>query len=308
MDTAELPLVIFTILAQMSVGCFVVLGVVHLANRRHGDEAVDRLSDPALYAIGPVMVAALIASLFHLGNPINALHSIGNLGSSWLSREIFFGSAFTAMGAAFALFQWRKWFTPLLRQLLAALTAVVGLALVYSMSMVYLLPTVPGWDSWATPLSFFTTTFLLGIFAVGAAFVTVTVLNRRKAVTAADSNPNPDTTLLHRSLKGIAVAAIVLLGVEFVVLPTYALGLATGSGAEAETASALLAAGGSVFILRLVMVFFGAGLLGIFLYRFATSGRDQLMVYTAATAFALVLVSEIIGRVLFYSSFARIGL
>lgn len=304
MHTSEIPLVIFTILAQMSVGCFVTLGVVHLVNQRRGPETVDRLSDPALYAIGPVMVAALGASLFHLGNPINALHTIANLDTSWLSREVFFGSSFTGLGAAFALVQWRRWLTPLLRQLLAALTAVVGLALVYSMSMVYALPTVPGWDSVATPISFFATTFLLGIFAVGAAFVTVTALRQRRA----NGATNSDTALLQRSLKGIAVAAIVLLGVEFVVLPAYALGLANGGGAERASAAALMTAGGSVFILRLALVFLGAGLLGVFLYRFASAGRERLMVYAAAAAFALVLASEITGRLLFYDSFARIGM
>lgn len=304
MDSAELPLVIFTILAQMSVGCFVALGVVHLVNRRHGDTAVDRLSDPALYAIGPVMVAALIASLFHLGNPVNVLHVVANLGTSWLSREIFFGCAFTGLGAAFALVQWRGWLTPRLRQILAGLTALVGLALVYSMSMVYLLPTVPAWDSWATPVSFFTTTFLLGVFAVGAAFVGATMLGRRHA----SGDTDLDIALLRRSLKGIAVAAIVLLGVEFVVLPTYALNLAGGGGAESASASALMAAGGTVFILRLALVFLGAGLLGVFLYRFALTRRERPMVYVAAASFALVLTSEVIGRILFYDSFARIGM
>ena len=60
MDTQDTPLVIFTILAQLSVGAFVVNGVLHvLAGRKNGQAKIDKLSDPALYAIGPIMVVAL---------------------------------------------------------------------------------------------------------------------------------------------------------------------------------------------------------------------------------------------------------
>ena len=228
MDTNELPLVFFTIMAQMSVGCFVVLGVVHLIGaRKIGSLRIDRLSDPALYAIGPVMVLGLVISILHLGNPINALHTINHLSTSWLSREVFFGSAFACSGAAFAVCQKQKWLTPLLRQLLAGLTAVLGLGLVFVMSMVYMLPTVPGWDTWATPVTFFTTTFLLGSLAVGAAFMAVLQVRRRRD----DALDDETTALLSTSLRGIAVSAIALLGVEFVALPIYALQLANKGGA-----------------------------------------------------------------------------
>lgn len=304
MNVHELPLVIFTVLAQMSVGCFVVLGVIHLvAGRTTGAKAVDRLSDPALYAIGPVMVLGLLASIFHLGNPVNALHTISHLDSSWLSREIFLGSSFAGLGAAFAVSQRLRWFTPLLRQLLAGVTALVGLGLVFAMSMVYMLPTVPAWDTWATPVGFFTTTFLLGSLAVGAAFVAITVVRRRGGKPVDDDV----ALLLGRSLRGIAVAAIALLGVEVVVLPIYVLNLATTTG-DGTAAHSLLAAGGSVFAARLILVFLGVGLLSLVLYRFGSARRDRLMVFAASGAFAFVFVSEILGRILFYGSFDRLGM
>ena len=358
MNVHELPLVAFTILAQMSVGSFVVLGVVHLFGiRKHGHGAVDRLSDPALYAIGPAMVLGLIASIFHLGNPVNALNAINHLGSSWLSREIFFGSAFACMGAVFAVVQWRRWLTPLLRQILAGATALVGLVLVYSMSMVYMLPTVPAWNHWATPVTFFTTTFLLGALAVGAALVIVYTYRQRTTATAgstdaaateagtvtgaetgtvtgtetaateasteasggvdvatavvveADDETRASTNaLLRSSLRMIAAASIVLLGIEFVVLPTYALDLATGNANAQASAATLMTAGGAVLLTRLILVFLGAGLLGFFLYRSAARGHQRHLVYLATSAFVLVFASETIGRMLFYSSFDRIGL
>ncbi len=305
MHVGELPLVTFTLLAQLSVGSFVVLGVIQLvARRRGGGEVVDRLSDPALYAIGPVMVLGLVASILHLGNPINMLNTIRNVDSSWLSREIVFGCAFAGLGAAFAVCQWRRWLTPLLRQLLAGLTAVVGLGLVFVMSMVYLLPTVPAWNTWATPVSFFTTALLLGTLNIGAAFVGVTEFRRRRGTT----DPAADD-LLRRALRGIAVAAIVLVGVEFVVVPTYALTLATaGDAASTASAGALMTGSGAALVTRLVLVFLGAGLLGVLLYKVAAAGRHRWMVAVATTAFVLVLASEGIGRVLFYDSMTRIGI
>ncbi|GAB2884360.1 dimethyl sulfoxide reductase anchor subunit family protein [Nocardioides pacificus] len=306
MHTDELPLVLFTILAQLAVGSFVVLGVIHLVARLRGipDEQVDKLSDPALYVIGPVMVLGLAASMLHLGNPINALNAVRNIDSSWLSREILLGSAFAALGAAFAATQWFGWLTPRLRQLLAGLTALVGLGLVFAMSMVYMLPTVPAWDTWATPVSFFTTTFLLGTLNIGAAFVGVLAWRRRRGIETDEGVAG----LVPATLRGVAAAAIVLVGVEFVVLPTHAMELATAGGASATSADAIMAGGGAVFAIRLALVFLGAGLLGLLLHRVAQVGRERLMLTTVTVAFALVLTSETIGRVLFYDGMVRIGM
>ena len=63
MQTAEWALVIYTILIQMAVGAFLILGAMHvLAYRKAGAEEADRLSDRALYAIGPVVVIGVLAS------------------------------------------------------------------------------------------------------------------------------------------------------------------------------------------------------------------------------------------------------
>jgi anaerobic dimethyl sulfoxide reductase subunit C (anchor subunit) len=305
MDTSELALVFFTIMAQMSVGCFVVLGVIHLVGGvKLGSARVDRISDPALYAIGPVMVGGLLVSILHLGNPINALHSIENFQHSWLAREIVFGCAFAGLGAVFAFLQWRKWFPPLLRQLLAGLTALVGLALVTSSAMIYMLPTVPAWDSWATPVTFFTSAFLLGSVAIGAALVGVLRWQNRKGNEADEEL----ATLIRKSLRGIAIASVVLLGVEFVVVPTYVLQLSQGGATAVASANALLYGHSVMWALRLGLVFLGAGVLGLLLYRLATVGKQRVLTYAAFGAFALVLASELIGRLLFYTAKITIGI
>ncbi len=299
MNTHDWALVAFTIMAQMSVGSFVVLGIVHFfAVRRAGPAEADRLSDRALLIIGPVMVLGMIASFFHLGNPINAYNAIGNIGSSWLSREIFFGVGFALVGGIFAFLQWRKIGSASERNLVAVLAALIGLALVYSMSNVYLIRTVPVWDTVTTPISFFVTTFLLGVLAMGAAFVANYSYLRRKNPDAADTQ----SALLRDSLRWIGITGMILLGVEFVVLPIY-LAYLSSSPATVATGELLINTYGVVLVVRLVLVFLGAGIFGAFVYRNAVSvGREKVMGNWAYAAFALVLISEILGRFLFYAS------
>jgi len=301
----EWALIAFTILAQMSVGAFVMLGVVHFfAVRKGGVLEADRLSDRALLAIGPTLALGLLGSLFHLGSPLNAPRAISNFATSWLSREIAFGVVFAVLGAVFAFMQWRKLGSPGLRTLLAAVTALVGLVLVYVMSRVYMLPVVPAWNSLATPVAFFATTFLLGSMALGAAFVVnYSVLKRR--------NVANDTTLalLRDALRVIALCALALLGVEFIVVPMQVATLASGSATAAMSAGILANQNGALFLVRLLLVFLGAGVISVFIYQNASSqGKVQVMGNLAYLAFALVLVAEIVGRWLFYASFARMGI
>jgi anaerobic dimethyl sulfoxide reductase subunit C (anchor subunit) len=64
MTLRDWALITFTILVQMSVGSFLVLGVVHFyATRKAGMEEADRMSDRALLAIVPVLVLAFGAPL-----------------------------------------------------------------------------------------------------------------------------------------------------------------------------------------------------------------------------------------------------
>jgi len=302
----ELPLVIFTIIAQMSVGSFVVLGLIHLLGTRAGRDVIDKVSDPALYAIGPILVLGLLASMTHLGTPIRAINALLHLDSSWLSREILFGLLFAAIGGAFAFCQWFKWLTPRLRQALAGLAALVGLALIWSMTMVYLLPTVPAWDSWATPVRFFATTFLLGSLAVGAALVVTADVRRRRGAVADEASDK----VIMSSLRGIAIGAIAMLGIEFVVLPLYLGQLATdGSAATTASAGALVTTYGTYAVAQLVLVFLGVALLGVFLSRLAKRfSTARMLAMAPVAAFVLVFAGEIIGRMLFYASYARVGL
>ena len=306
MNVPELALVAFTICAQMSVGAFIFLGIFHFwAARRAGEAEADRLADRALLAIGLLLVLGLIASLGHLGNPLNAYLAILNVKLSWLSREILFGVLFAGLGFLFAIMQWRKIGSAQLRSILAVITALVGIGLVFSMSKAYSLPTMPSWNSFFTPLTFFVTTFLLGALAIGAAFAATYGWLRRKADACADAQ----CTLLRDALRWIAVISIVLLGFEFVATPLR-LGLWASGGAEAaQSAMAIVTTHRWIFILRLVLVFLGVAILGVFMFQNASSpGRERIASNLAYGAFVLVLAAEVLGRFLFYASAVKIGI
>jgi anaerobic dimethyl sulfoxide reductase subunit C (anchor subunit) len=305
MDVRDWALITFTILVQMSIGSIWVLGIAHYyAMRKYGAEEADRLSDRAMYALLPVIALAFIASLLHLGNPLNAYRAVTNLGSSWLSREIFFGVIFAVLAFAFAFLQWRKIGPMLLRTVVAWLAALVGLVLVFVMAHVYMLPTEPSWNSWATPVSFYATTFLLGAMAMGAAFVANYAYLQRKQPGCADEQ----CTLMRAMLRGIAVAAVLLVGVELVVLPLSMATTAVGSTAGLASVQLMIGTYGWALVLRVILAFVGAGVLAIFLYQNATSaGREKMLGTLAYVAFVMVLIAEVLGRLLFYASHIRIG-
>jgi len=306
MNVHDWALITFTILVQMSVGSMWVLGIAHYyATRKYGLEEADRLSDRALLVLVPVIALGFLASLFHLGDPFNAYRAVTNLGSSWLSREIFFGVVFAVLAVVFAFMQWRKIGSFGARNVIAWLAALVGLVLVYSMANVYMLPSQPAWNSWATPVSFFATTFLLGALAMGAAFVANYAYVQRKEPGCADVQ----CTLMREVLRWVAVAAVLMLGVELVVLPLYLATVAGGNAAGLASVQLMAGSFGWALALRVILAFVGAGVLSVFLYRNASSaGQEKVLGNLAYSAFVMVLTAEILGRFLFYAAHVRIGI
>ncbi len=143
----EAPLVAFTLLAQTAVGA--MWAMLWLAR---GVQFLPML------VIGLCLGASLLASFAHLGTKSNAWRALSHLRKSWLSREILFTILF---GVA--------WFATLASMPLhaaawlpALLAALLGYELVYCMSRVYRLSTVPAWNSWRTNARFFLSAALLG--------------------------------------------------------------------------------------------------------------------------------------------------
>jgi anaerobic dimethyl sulfoxide reductase subunit C (anchor subunit) len=213
----ERSLVAFTLLSQMAVGAFWVLGALHLwVARQSGLATADTWTRIALWVVVPAMFAAMLASFFHLGTPLYAWRALANLSSSWLSREILFALLFAAAAAVFAVLHWFNLGPPGARIALGWAATLLGLSLICSMANAYRLRTIPAWDTWLTLVSFLTASLLLGALAVGAAL----------AVSA-----DVPFELLRSPLQWIALGTIVLLTVEFVVAAFWFARLVAGQGA-----------------------------------------------------------------------------
>ncbi len=308
MNASELPMILFTVFTQLAVGSFIVLGVVQtFASIRHPAAVVDEVTEPALYAIGPAMVGGLAVSMLHMHDIGHTLNVVRHFGGSWLSNEIVFGSAFAGLGFAFAVAQWRRWFHSRLRQALAAVTALVGIAFVFACSMVYYsLVTVPAWNTPATPVAFFSTALTLGSLAVGVAFMTSLAWRRRRG---SDASPGA-RAIIGSSLKGIAVVSLAAAGATLVRLPLYIKDLAMQGGAGLESAATM---DGPLLAVRLTLLVLGVGLMAVFIFHFSTRadapGRnDTLLLVLTWLALGLALASEIIGRGMFYEAMVRVGM
>jgi anaerobic dimethyl sulfoxide reductase subunit C len=304
MNTHEWALIAFTILTEMSVGSFLVLGLVHyFVAKKAGMEEADRMSDRILIAIIIALGLGMLASFFHLGNPLNAPKAVSNIATSSLSREILSGVTFAVIALIFVVMQWFKVGSAALRNVIALIVAAVGVALIYFQSHTYMVENQPAWNTLATPITFYVTTLLLGVLAVGAALVANCAIIQKKNPDCADKQHE----LLRTVIRWIAIGSIVLLGLELVVIPIYLAYLSTNGSAALATLGLISGKYGLTFILRLVLGFIGAGILALFLYQNASSTDKKAVLGTVAyVAFALVLIAEVLGRFMFYAT--RVGL
>jgi anaerobic dimethyl sulfoxide reductase subunit C len=177
----ERSLVVFTVLAQTAVGLYWAWALVWWAAAPASGTAVREQLLTPLVAVGPFIATAALASLLHLGSPAKAWRALGNLRTSWLSREVLFVALFAGGWGVLAATVWLGDAPPAafgtpdwmggaagaapLAGLMTALLAVVGAGLVYSMARVYRLRTVPGWDTPLTSVTFFLTALSLGALA-----------------------------------------------------------------------------------------------------------------------------------------------
>jgi anaerobic dimethyl sulfoxide reductase subunit B (iron-sulfur subunit) len=149
---AELPLVAFTLLAQMAAGmavCLLVLPSTPL---------------PLLLSMGGLLGFGGAIAFLHLGRKRNAWRAAFHLKKSWLSREILLAGLF---GISWAVTVGLTWLGEPLQ--VPWLMALLGVGLVYSMSQVYHLRAVPAWNTWRTPASFFLSAAALGSLGVNLA-------------------------------------------------------------------------------------------------------------------------------------------
>lgn len=153
----ELPLVIFTVLAQTSVGAFVLLLIAHkLAHITDRQLAVGLFSAMCVFGVG------LLASMAHLGQPFRAFNVLNGIGRSPMSNEVVCVALFAALGGLSALGMLLNKGSKGLLQMLAMVGAVAGLALVFVIPSVYKIATVNAWANDYTMIFMVLTAFITG--------------------------------------------------------------------------------------------------------------------------------------------------
>lgn len=156
--TREWPLIWFTAGVQLSCGVALAVSVAQWLS------PVAALGARAeAIAVFPLATAALACSVLHLGRPFAAWRSFFNLGTSRLSTEV----ALTAMFAAASFLFSASWLLRGVAPLaVSCATAAFGLLAVVSSARIYTVPAQRFWNSAWVPLSFLSSTLLLGSVVV----------------------------------------------------------------------------------------------------------------------------------------------
>jgi len=276
----EWPLIVFTVLAQTSVGAFLVLATLLLTKQLSSD-AEDRLHK-AMFGLWAIMGLGFLASVMHLGSPFRAMNALNMLGSSWLSNEIASGSGFFALGGLFWLLSVLNKGNQALRKGLLIGAMIIGVGFMYSMIMVYMIDTVPTWYTSLTPAAFILTMVVSG-FAL--AHTLLALSNNNKACT--------DKTLSVMGLISLfaVVITIMLLSVHLGEVQT-----------SATSALAVVPEYASIQTTRLVLLS-----LGLLLWIAPVIRNKAITAGPMSIAFVLILLSELMGRGVFYGMHMTAG-
>jgi Fe-S-cluster-containing dehydrogenase component/DMSO reductase anchor subunit len=178
------PLVVMTVLTQLSVGAFTSIWLMQAFGAH--------LHPVAALAALLIASVALAASTLHLGRPIHAVRALKMWRRSWLSREVLMFTLFANAAAAYSAALWITLpvafellpkvlsfrtltivVAPIAAQINAvmpahsvavvgALTVLFGVGGVGASARLYLAPGRPAWNSPFTILEFYLTAALLG--------------------------------------------------------------------------------------------------------------------------------------------------
>ncbi len=160
MNSHDFPLVVFTLCQQFAIGTFLLTGLLLLKQRITGIYELT-VSRRFFWILG-LMAIGLLASTFHLGQPLRGINAFNRLGEAWLSNEVFITGLFIASGGLFWLLALCKPDMIQRRRLFLVITMLLGLGLLAAMSKLYMMETIPSWNNCYTPLSFVASTILGG--------------------------------------------------------------------------------------------------------------------------------------------------
>ena len=296
MKGSELTLVFFTLLMQTAIGMLLAFGLVNnFAGWKNELADSKLLNDKILFLVCAVFTAGMIISFFHLGNVKNAYYTLCNITGSWLSREILFTMIFSFLTVAFTLVYVKGLFMPAVQNGIALLAVLSGIVFVFVMAKIYMLETVPAWNTVFTSLSFYSSSLILG----GLTFLCALIFLIQKSKTGIASMP-----VLQSQIRIILGIAALLLLAELIIWLFHINAMANGERGAVESYNIIINSNLVLFIARIVLQIAGIAFL---IYLYFLSGKGAINITFLYLAYILVLLAEITGRYLFYAMYARMG-
>lgn len=284
-ERGEWSLVFFTLLTQMAVGSFSIWGLIWVFASNDYSKPVE-FSQSILGATLLLLFFGGIFAFLHLGNPFRVGFTMSNLRRSWLSREGLLSGFF----GLFVLWMFTVQNSGFLTKPLIVLALTCGFLLVYGISRLYMLRTVPAWNNLGTPATFFCSSILLGAIVNASIWIILSM--------SSDTHLNDNWIDLAIQIFSVMIIILVVLQLAIHVFTL----MYFNSKGGVSTASVrhlwmnlrvMLFVRWLTAIVGLIYLVFGLFLLILPVYLFIS--------------FALVLISELLGRFLFYSSYRREG-
>lgn len=279
MFAEEWPLLMFTLLMQLAVGSYIFFVIIRTVNRRENEPESIKATKLGMTLIGPIIIVAFILSVFHLGTPYGAYRSIGNLGSSWLSREILFSGIFFGLWFIGYLTELRgKW-----SEVLGWINSIVGIMVVIAMASIYSTSILPAWSNVNTYFSFIGTTILFG--SVSSVIVVLT-------------SKEVKTSRMISVLKVIGIIGAIAIIFQLVYLPFYKTAISASGAAGLKSATLLSSKYLYATIIRWVVSIVSLGLIFYCLFK----RLQKVQMYPLfLVALSFILVGEFMGRYIFYA-------
>ena len=288
----EWSLIFFTLLTQLAVGSFILVAGFNNFSILKSESILTReLTLIILYVILTFSIIAMVSSFLHLGKPQNAMYALTNIGSSWLSREILFVVIFVAFTSIYTFFEYTFMEPSKLKMFFAIAGILFGLGAVFSMAKLYMLETVPAWISLNTFVQFYSTVIILGIIS----FSLILLLS------------NPIKLEQLSSLGVYKIFLVVLLNIISISLAFFLFkiwSLLQGGQTELESLNQITIQSSALFYSRII---FSVITILIILYQLLIA-ENIYSNYSIILLSITAILSEFVGRYLFYAGYKRIGI
>jgi anaerobic dimethyl sulfoxide reductase subunit C len=307
MNLREWALPVYTILFQLATGSLFILWVIRtLYKEKYSEKALDKIVHRPVLVIFFTFLVALLGAHFHLSNPLQSFLTVFNVLHSWLSREIIFNIlVFLTCAALIDQLNTSAGKSHHRITILGWMVISFGAASIFCMSSIYRLTTQPSWNQLWTVLLFLLSAIITGVLA-SIAFLVM------DAIFIKDLEPDLDevrNTVILEALGWLPYLGVFTVIVITAINVLQILFHNTGGGMAETSMELLFGLYLPLFIFRFAFLLVGVGAF-IFVSKRLPKKQNNIsdLVIPVYVACFFVVLSEILGRFLFYATHVRIGI